>query len=70
MENNNCSGSGPHASGECRVMPTGGGGNMIFCRYCWERELQYRGERNHSVLHPVAFPFDLPRWENAAVHEQ
>jgi hypothetical protein len=67
MENNNCCGSGPHASGEVRVMPSGGDSNLILCRSCWRRELTYRNERNQTLATDCLY--ELPRWEGAKVYE-
>ena len=64
MHNVNCDGSGPHAAGTMRLMPTGGGGNLILCRACWQRELEYRRERNCVV----ASPFTLPTWEEGEIY--
>lgn len=66
-EQNNCDGSGPHSSGEVRVMPTGGGGNLILCRRCWENELSYRRDRN-KILGAFA-QFALPAWNDSEVYE-
>jgi len=64
---NNCDGSGPHTDGDVRVMPTGGDGNLILCRQCWENELAYRRDRNRSL---GAFAqFDIIAWNDAKVYE-
>lgn len=68
-ENNYCNGTGPHTPGEVRVMPTGGGGNDILCRSCWQRALEDRRERNRAIRHPVAHAFDLLPWESAKVYD-
>jgi len=64
---NNCDGSGPHASGEVRVMPTGGDGNLILCRHCWNREVEYRRDRNKALGDFAKFA--LPTWESGKVYE-
>ena len=66
-EQNNCDGSGPHTPGEVRVMPTGGDGNLILCRQCWENELAYRRNRNRSL--GVFAQFDIIAWNDAKVYE-
>jgi len=65
-EQNNCSGSGPHALGQVRVMPTGGDGNLILGRRCWEHELAYRRDRNRDLGEFARF--DLPAWTMAKVY--
>ena len=66
-EQNNCDGSGPHTLGSVRVMPTGGEGNLILCRQCWENELAYRRDRNRSL--GVFAQFALIAWNDAKVYE-
>ena len=63
---NNCDGSGPHASGEVRLLPTGGDGNLILCQKCFEYELSWRRERNRGLA-PFA-QFSLPTWESAKIY--
>lgn len=63
-DNSECGGSGPHAAGEVKVMPTGGNSNIILCRSCWERETEWRRDRNKAVHSP----FDLLPWEKAKVY--
>lgn len=63
-DNNNCDGSGPHTSGEVRVMPLAGGGNLIVCLACYLRELHWRRGRNEKV----ASPYDLPTWKELEVY--
>jgi len=66
MINSMCDGSGPCNMGEVRVLPTGGDSNAILCRGCYERELDYRRERNRDL---EAFAqFKLPTWESLAVY--
>lgn len=66
-EQNNCDGSGPHALGTVKVLPTGGDGNMILCRSCWLAEIRYRKERNRDLGDFAKF--DLPTWESGKVYE-
>ena len=67
MTNDNCDGSGPHAAGTVRLMPTGGDGNLILCRACWRRELSYRRERNRVVADPCSL-FPEPCWEEGEIY--
>lgn len=64
---NNCDGSGPHTNGEVRLLPTGGDGNLILCRSCWHRELEFRKQRNR-MLGDFA-QFTLPVWEDGKIYE-
>lgn len=64
--NNNCDGSGPHASNpEVRVLRTSGQSNMILCFNCYLREIGWRREANKHVCHP----FDLPEWRSLNVYQ-
>jgi len=47
-------------------MPTGGGGNLILCHSCWERENEYRRRRN-LFLGEFA-QFDRPTWNSGEVY--
>lgn len=66
-QQNNCDGSGPHNLGEVRLMPTGGDGNLILCRSCWNREIAYRRDRNRSLGQFAQF--DLPEFDVAKEYE-
>ncbi len=66
--NPNCDGSVcKSSSGEVRVLPTGGGGNLILCRACYGHEMAYRRERNRRLAGDARF--DIPAWESLAVYE-
>ena len=52
--------------GEVRVLPTGGDSNLILCRLCFEREIQFRRSRNLEL--GTAFKFDLPLWIDLTVY--
>lgn len=70
MTNPNCDGGHcTSETGQVRVLPTGGDSNAILCRSCYAHEMRFRRERNGSILHPVAVPFDLPEWDNLKVYE-
>lgn len=66
MNNPNCDGSGPHASGTVRVLPYGGDGNLILCHSCYMREMQYRRERNRELGQDCKFK--LPAWNDLRVY--
>jgi hypothetical protein len=58
---NHCDGSGPHTGGEVRVLPYGGGGNLILCYSCYRKEIRYR-------MSFVAREFDLPGWKDLEIY--
>jgi len=63
--NNNCDGDHCRVeTGEVRVLPYGGGGNLILCRACYEHEIRWRKERNREVWSA----FDLPAWESLRIY--
>ena len=67
MSNPNCDGSHCLSStGEVRVLPTGGGSNLILCCACHANEIRYRRERNRSLSKDAAFA--LPEWEALEVY--
>lgn len=53
------------STGEVRILPTGGGGNVIICRDCFDHEIAWRKDRNREV----ASEFDLPTWDSLKVYE-
>ncbi len=64
---NNCDGRGPCTPGTVKVLPIGGEGNLILCRSCWNREIEYRQNRNRSL--GKFAQFDTPNWESGNVYE-
>ena len=54
------------ADGEVRLLPTGGGGNMIYCHSCYYHEILYRRGRNCDMGYQA---FELPKWEDLKVYE-
>ena len=63
MNNPMCDGSGPCSALEVRLLPLGSipdHGNIILCRYCFEREIAYRRVRNLNLAKDCAFK--LPLW--------
>ena len=68
--NNDCNGSGPHTPGEVRVMPHSNEplhGNDILCRACWNREIDYRIDRNDELGNHSQD--GLPVWADSKVYE-
>lgn len=64
---NHCDGSGPHnGPDEVRVMPLGGGANLILCRACFNRENRYRIARGHETKAPENWP--TVEWDAARVY--
>jgi hypothetical protein len=66
VKNNNCDGSGPCHPGAVRLLPTGNMSNAIYCRYCFEREMSWRKERNRDLGH--AYQFKLPEWDSLNIY--
>lgn len=55
--NPNCDGGRcASASGEVRLYPLGGGGNLILCRTCFAHENAYRVMRGKQAHNPDAWP--------------
>ena len=50
-------------SGEVRILPYGGGGNLIVCRAHYEAEMRFRRERIAAGV-----TFELPEWESLEVY--
>lgn len=61
--NNKCVSS----SSEVRVLPTGGDGNMIVCRACFNYEINYRKDRNKKLGKDNQFK--IPNWEDLQVYQ-
>ena len=67
VQNNMCDSNRCRSNvGEVRVLPTGGGGNIIVCRACFDHEIGFRRERNKELSRETAFP--LPRWQDLEVY--
>ena len=56
---------GHHTDNATRLLPIGGGGNVIVCQGHYETELQFRRERIAAGV-----PFDLPEWESLRVYSE
>jgi hypothetical protein len=52
-----------HEVTEARLLPTGGGGNVIVGRQAYEKEMRFRRERIAAGA-----PFELPAWESLKVY--
>lgn len=66
--NPNCDGGRcQNDSGEVRLLPTVGGGNLILCRACYQYEIAYRRDRNRELA--ASAQFALPFWDVAEVYE-
>lgn len=52
-----------HPSGETRLYPLGGGGNLILCHACWDYENRYRRQRGKESGQPENWP--LKNWNSA-----
>jgi len=48
---------------EVRLLPYGGGGNVIVSRKSYEREINWRKEQIKAGI-----PFELPTWESLRVY--
>jgi hypothetical protein len=49
---------------ETRILPIGGGGNLIVGRQSYEREMRWRKQRIDDGV-----PFDLPAWNDLAIYQ-
>ena len=57
IHNDNCDGSHcASATGEVRVYPLGGGGNLILCQTCAAHENRYRFQRGKETGAPENWP--------------
>lgn len=54
---------------ETRLLPLGGGANIICSRRGFDREIAFRKKRNSSRVNPVATPFLFPAWEDLEVYQ-
>ena len=49
---------------ETRVLPSGGGGNLIVGRQSYEQEMEYRRGRIREGVH-----YELPTWDSLEVYQ-
>jgi len=67
MKNNSCDNTLCLISdGEVRLLPDGGGGNLILCRACYQHEINFRGYRNRNLEAGEQFP--TPEWKALEVY--
>lgn len=67
MTNPNCDGQRcTTTTGEVRVYPLGGGGNLILCAACWAHENRYRAARGRETGEPSNWP--QMEWPKAEVY--
>ena len=67
MKNPNCdNGKCLSATGQVRVLPTGGGGNAILCQSCFNHEMNFRKELNKE--RKIFVDFDIVRWKDLTVY--
>jgi hypothetical protein len=67
IQNPNCDGDFcSKSTGEVRVMPLGGGGNLILCRTCFAHENAYRRLRGNETGEPGNWP--QVDWKSAKVY--
>ena len=65
--NNMCDGNHClHATGEVRLYPLGGGGNLILCYACFAVENQYRRTQGKWIGRPEEWP--QVEWSTAEVY--
>jgi hypothetical protein len=55
------------ATGQVRLLPTGGGGNAILCYACYCQEMTWRRERNKERT-IGAVKFDIPNWTDLKIY--
>jgi hypothetical protein len=66
-QNPNCDGDKcQYGTGEVRVYPLGGGGNLILCRACWIHENNYRHSRGVETGAPENWPQVM--WASSKVY--
>lgn len=67
MKNPNCDNDKcVNATGQVRVLPIGGGGNLIVCQACFNHEMNYRKEVNQK--HKISNEFDIVVWNDLKIY--
>lgn len=56
-----------HETQEARILPTGGGGNMILCHHHFRVEMRFREQRNLEADEPNLYRIE--RWERLRVYD-
>lgn len=65
FNNPNCDGAHCRSQeGEVRVLPYGGGGNLILCKSCFDFELAWRKGENRRSRN-----FELPTWKSLDIYQ-
>ena len=57
-----------HETGEVRLYPLGGDGNLILCVDCWTHENRYRYDRGRETGCPENWP--QVNWAEAKIYER
>lgn len=52
-----------YPTGETKLYPLGGGGNLILCKACWDYENAYRKQRGKECRCPENWP--ILDWDRA-----
>lgn len=69
IHNPDCCGSHCRSeTGQVRVYPLGGGGNLILCVACWEHENQFRRIKGRHYGRPEEWP-EL-NWNDAEIYPE
>lgn len=67
-KNWNCDGDNClNSNGEIRVLPTGGGSNLLLCQECFEHEMVYRRARNRELSKDCQFK--ILKWEELKIYD-
>lgn len=53
-------------TGQVRVLPIGGGSNLIVCQHCFNHEMNYRKELNKGRR--IFTQFDIVRWKDLEIY--
>lgn len=67
FSNPNCDGSNCQSKqGQVRLLPYGGGGNLILCQACFHFEMVYRRQRNKELSKDCQFK--IQEWKDLEVY--
>ena len=57
-------------TGEVRILPYGGGGNLILCYDCFCHEMRFRTQANTRLAaRKTGTSYEIPRWTDLKVYE-